>query len=1645
MPVMIKHPLPFVALLSIATAVSAADWPAYRGDASQSGVTSETLAFPLTQVWQYRPAQAPRPAWPEPGRHMHRTDFDYAFQPVAAGGLVFLASSADDTLRALDAKSGAERWHFTARGPLRFAPQVAGGRCYFAGDDGYVYCLEAATGRLVWEFRAALNERMFLGNDRMISRWPCRGGVAVADGIVYVTAGMWPSEGVYVYALDAATGQVRWCNDTSSALYLPHPHASASFGGPAPQGYLLLTKDVLLVPTGQSSPSGFDPRTGRLLYCNIISGSSTVTVAGNMFFTKQVRQTTEDHDILHLGENGPGEGDGLAACDLATGAMPGKGTVRLGLTDRETMLFHDQTIYAAGGGVIEALAVSPEGNRTKLWTGKQGRSYSMALAGDVLLVGGAGTVDAFRTADGSAAWQTTVRGQARGLAIADGQLLVATQDGAVTCFSRDGKQSSPQPAAGNPPAKPAAAPPPAALAQILAPIPRPELFQGYALVTGEPDARLAEALANSTKLHVICTLPADAAKSERDRLLRETNLHGSRVAIHVLENTTALPFADYFANLVIVANDNAGIPLHELYRVLRPCGGRMALLGGGNIVAKQLADAGIPPSEVVVAGDKANVVRGKLPGAYDWDSKVACDQRVKWPLEMLWFGGPGPSRMVARHWKAPTPVFANGRSIIIGQYHLIGVDAYNGRELWCRQVGGNVSYKILKVTADDSRVYAAFNTYTAELDAQTGVLTKIYGTPVESPRFKLDRKQSFALNDKLTKYGTVEVAKTPAGVEIALTSLVPVPSPKDSWQVNLDFRPLAQQFADEGPGAFRLLVMQADGTWRAGLGGPVPPLEVTTTGNTTRVRIASEALRSLLGSDPASFRFAATMQHIPKGQPGPVRAHQFADGLATFLNDGWATFVLDEARAEAPDFLPVAVAPIESVPAVAKDWPRQPTQFTADWTLGRYDRLELPQWPPVDRGAGPATRQNPFTGATQPLSYSKSHGCGGTIQSLATDFFRSGTLGIYDRVDDSGMRNIPGMRPGCGMTIMPAGGILMSAEGQADCSCSFNFQTSLALAPAARQRLEDWALHDANVAAGLLHGTALNLGAPGDRRDTSGQLWLAFPRPSFPSSPASNTFLRGKQTSSLPCRLEWLDGFGPHRRNAERDIINGTDRPWVFASGVRGLTKATLDLVMGQPADCLAFETTRPPQVDGKLDDPCWTDLAPLDLTEQKAQVRLRHDSDNLYIAARLEKTNSPFTVTLRGDKQPAMARVTVDEQGQCRTARLNVALAIPRLGSITVDGKAADWADGGVTLPFPGKGLCKLGWTDQGMVMLTELPKDFSAQGADLTGMFAMFFRVGSSGYLQCSVDAKSQASALAHRIRKSPDKPVIPIGRNVSGLMHWDRDSGELSPPSPGFRSQSTKTAESVVVEILFPWGDLCIEQGRGDDLAFQIGFHDPKVTDRDWKLQILTEARNQGRLRFVPEQTGTTCETSMMPQRYGGSLARQVVADDSWAAPCTVKRTKDGEAAAIELAIPWKSLAGAGVGKDNLTVSFGGGEPWQGKTQDLAAEFEKSSHPVHWQKPTAAKRPYTVKLHFCELDDVPPGGRTFDVKLQGQLVLEDFDVAKAAGGPRAAISKAFHGVMAGKELVVELVPKTARPTETSVPILNAIEVSEEAGPSP
>ena len=139
-----------------------------------------------------------------------RLQFDASFEPIVLGTRLFLGSNGEDSLTALDAESGAELWKFYANGPIRFAPVGGDDRIIFGSDDGCVYCLKASDGTLLWKKRAVPSERFVLGNERLISVWPVRGGPVLQDGKVYFAAGVWPLEGTFVFCIDAATRATIW-------------------------------------------------------------------------------------------------------------------------------------------------------------------------------------------------------------------------------------------------------------------------------------------------------------------------------------------------------------------------------------------------------------------------------------------------------------------------------------------------------------------------------------------------------------------------------------------------------------------------------------------------------------------------------------------------------------------------------------------------------------------------------------------------------------------------------------------------------------------------------------------------------------------------------------------------------------------------------------------------------------------------------------------------------------------------------------------------------------------------------------------------------------------------------------------------------------------------------------------------------------------------------------------------------------------------------------------------------------------------------------------------------------------------------------------------------------------------------------------
>jgi outer membrane protein assembly factor BamB len=96
-----------------------------------------------------------------------------------------------------------------------------------------------------------------------MSTWPIAGGVAVQDGTVYAAAGIAHYDGTHVYALDAATGKIKWHNGGTGNLNAELKNG-VSLAGPLSIGRSPRGAQVLRFAGGNAvQEAAFDLETGE--------------------------------------------------------------------------------------------------------------------------------------------------------------------------------------------------------------------------------------------------------------------------------------------------------------------------------------------------------------------------------------------------------------------------------------------------------------------------------------------------------------------------------------------------------------------------------------------------------------------------------------------------------------------------------------------------------------------------------------------------------------------------------------------------------------------------------------------------------------------------------------------------------------------------------------------------------------------------------------------------------------------------------------------------------------------------------------------------------------------------------------------------------------------------------------------------------------------------------------------------------------------------------------------------------------------------------------------------------------------------------------------------------------------------------------
>ena len=333
-------------LLSFASIATPEDWPTWRHDAGRTNISASKIPSPLRLQWK-RQLPPVTPAF-----RKSRLQFDQGYEPIVLGDTMYVALPHIDAVVAYAVETGKEKWRFYTAGPVRLAPVAWRDRLYFGSDDGHLYCLSATDGELQWKFRAVPSARKLLGNGRLISVWPVRGGPVLVDETLYFAAGVWPLEGVFVYALNAWSGQVEWVNDRCGTLYGKQPHVGAeALGGLSPQGYLLVNGDKLLVPCGAARPATFDRHSGELLDFTLPSEG---TVPGGWFMRM-------DPQLARDVRRGKIEFDSVVNRDLHEGGLrTGKGVagLRTQVTLGGTLLKYADGVKGVDGDIHSVVAAN---------------------------------------------------------------------------------------------------------------------------------------------------------------------------------------------------------------------------------------------------------------------------------------------------------------------------------------------------------------------------------------------------------------------------------------------------------------------------------------------------------------------------------------------------------------------------------------------------------------------------------------------------------------------------------------------------------------------------------------------------------------------------------------------------------------------------------------------------------------------------------------------------------------------------------------------------------------------------------------------------------------------------------------------------------------------------------------------------------------------------------------------------------------------------------------------------------------------------------------------------------------------------------------------------------------------------------------
>ena len=593
--------------------------------------------------------------------------------------------------------------------------------------------------------------------------------------------------------------------------------------------------------------------------------------------------------------------------------------------------------------------------------------------------------------------------------------------------------------------------------------------KGYCFVYGASQGRLAYELRIRSNLHIL-GVESDSDKVDTGRaILDDLGIYGDRITLHkgLLDS---LRYRDYASMLVvsdaIIETGTCPGSAAEMFRMVRPDGG-IAVIGQPpgcpNVLSRSMLQDWLDADglDYTITEDKnglwAHIYRGPLLGAGEWThmwgdiANTACsgDTRITDYFKVLWYGGPGPRILTDRHWRPAAPLYKRGRMVVPGDNQIICVDAYNGARLWSLVVPNSSRIAILRdagwLALDDDHVYIAAGGDCLKVDFDNGQVLDAYHTPVAEKDWGYVGIDDDLLLGSIQRVGASRLAvdyydKGRAGNQIS----------------RLDNQPTVVSEGlfcrDWNTGALLWTYDSSDGL----RGNPFVIANPTIcVGGDHVYFFESYAVDAVNAPDarvrPATF-CRGTNEYLVKlnKNTGVLvwrRQYDLPFTNIIYLSYGNNVVLASGCTTQANFWYHLRAYHASDGSLVwEKDW--DSGMGSSDKEHGKQDKHPMIVGDNVYLKFGSYNLQ---TGASIGFHFATTN-CAGCSAS-ATHFFsrNSGNPSIYS-FTGSGTSNIlsPAMRPGCYISIIPAGGIIMLPAYSAGCTCGYTLQTSIAWLPEGR-------------------------------------------------------------------------------------------------------------------------------------------------------------------------------------------------------------------------------------------------------------------------------------------------------------------------------------------------------------------------------------------------------------------------------------------------------------------------------------------------------------------------------------------------------------------------------------------------------------------